>query len=163
MNRAIRLGTILALLVVWEFLAQRCGDPTRLAAWWPLLGGDPRLAGAIGVGLYELLVIGGLVLVALAAVAVGRRLRGHSRADRPRRLTVPGAMAGAFGGLRCASTVTLLGAYTEISALALLAVAIDELSERLLGERTAALLRYSSHEKWRSKNSYRWSRWRDHR
>ena len=159
MNRALRLATILALLLGWEGAARLCGDPTWLGGWWLVLGGDPRLAAAIGAGLFELAMIGGFMLVVVAAVAFRRR----RRASVGRRALAPNLIGAAFGGLRWASTLTLLGAYTQVFVLAMLAIAVDELSERLLAEPTNALLRYPGHEKQRFQNGYRWSRWRDHR
>lgn len=75
-ERAIRWGTIVALLAVWEIVGRFFADRTLfasptsvIAAWLPTIAGDPKVASAIGVALVELVVA--FVLAVVVGIAAG--------------------------------------------------------------------------------------------
>ncbi len=72
----IRLGVIAAVLIVWEIAGRFFVDPSLfappskvLAAWWPTIAGDPKLASAILIALGE--IVAAFALSVVVGIAVG--------------------------------------------------------------------------------------------
>jgi ABC-type nitrate/sulfonate/bicarbonate transport system permease component len=85
--RLVRLLLVLALVAVWELYARFVSQSSLIAgpsdvlmAWWPKVGGDPRVRTAVMVTLYELsvafalsVVFGMLIGVLIGLTNIGRR------------------------------------------------------------------------------------------
>jgi ABC-type nitrate/sulfonate/bicarbonate transport system permease component len=85
--RLVRLALIVLLLAAWEIYARFVSTSSLIAgpsdvalAWWPKVGGDPRVLAAVGVTLVELVVafalsvmVGMLVGVLIGLTNIGRR------------------------------------------------------------------------------------------
>jgi NitT/TauT family transport system permease protein len=85
--RLIRLGLIVALLVLWEFYARFISTSSLIAgpsdvarAWWPYVMGEPNVRLAVAVTLVELIVafalsvvFGMLIGILIGITDIGRR------------------------------------------------------------------------------------------